>query len=572
MLNTLQKTNLQTLLLVTTAILLQSASALPCYGQRTKLLQHFWEVDPDFGDIWVSPTRETLLRFDPDSLNSTEVDERVRIARLICREHNNSQLDKARCLELLLGRLEKNDEPIQARRAILSAALLLDDGSHAEMLWKVAQHDVLLRSFVERALIGWKNPLAVETWRQRLKDPLARPTEVSSAIEGLGIVGGKSDTEQLQAILRGNATTDANRYLAAVALGKLSVDGLNDLAQQVLDSDLPQRFLIAANLLSQHTSERTQEQLRVIFSEGSNAAQFVAAQACVEHFPTTAAEFLPQMVAHADSDVRRLALSVLNTMPDEASTRLQGKFLSDRNVEIRRAAGSQLVKRAGGGQRGLVDEIVTEHMNAESWQGIEQAIIVTVGLQDRSRNPKLVGLLEHPRPEVNMHSGWAIMELVQDVATLASIEPHVQKGTALLAENGVNLPLARSDTIRLSFLFEAFGRNQFEPMESLLMKYVPKNGYKMGYPTRASAIWALGQLNKDKDNRALRKALEERIADLPPVLPEDPLVRFSCVLALGEMGYADSLPTINQFNEPKPSPMGYACDWAIEQINKSNAK
>ena len=185
---------------------------------------------------------------------------------------------------------------------------------------------------------------------------------------------------------------------------------------------------------------------------------------------------------------------------------------------------------------------------------------------------KLVELLEHPRPEVNMHAGWALMELAQDPAILASFVPHVEKATSFMEANGVKPPLYKTDTIRLSFLCEAFGRNKYEPVQNLLKRYIPKNDFKLGYPSRASAIWALGQLNKGKDDQALRNALFERIADLSPFMPEDELVRFACILALGEMGFDDGLPTLKQFNVGKPFPIGHACDWATEQITKAPAK
>jgi HEAT repeat protein len=360
--------------------------------------------------------------------------------------------------------------------------------------------------------------------------------------------------------------------LAAIALGQLNQDGLNELAQQVLDSDIEQRHLLAAEMLAKHTGDKTSAQLRIIFNDGANVAQFVAARSLVAHFPEVAREIAPQMVEHADNLIRNLALNLLGNLSDEASLRLQAKLLNDRNIDIRRQAGAQLASKATDGQRTLVDGFITEHLNGEPWPGIEQAIIMVVSLQERTRCTKLVELLEHPRPEVNMCAGWALMELAQDSAILASIEPHVEKATDFLVANGVQPPLYKTDTIRLSFLFEAFGRNKYEPMQKLLMKYVPKNNYKLGYPSRASAIWALGQLNKGKDNKALREALFERIADMSPVMPEDQLVRFCCMLALGEMGFADSLPTLKKFYEGIPSPIGYACAWATEQIEKANQK
>jgi len=542
------------------------------FAQSTKPLQHIWEVQPDFGDIWHRPAIDRTILFDVESLASEQVLERVRVAQMICREHDNSNFkDRARALELLVERLKSNAEPLQAQRAMISAATLLSDGSHAAQLWELAQADSLLRSTVEKALIKWKSPVALGAWRSRIQDRLAKPADIAMALEGLASAGNSEDTAILKEVLCGNRTTLANRYLAASALGTLNREGLNELAQLVLESDVEQRHLLAAHLLKQHTGDPTLAQLKIVFSDGSDVAQLISAQALVEHFPVPARELAPQWIDHTDSSVRRLALESLHKLSDEASLRLQAKLWSDRNVVVRRLAGSQLVQKAAQGQRTLVDECVTENLNAETWTGIEQAIIVSVNLQDRSRCSRLVELLEHPRPEVNMHAAWALMELVQDPAIMVNIEKHVAKMTAHLSEFGTSPPITNADMIRLSFLHEVFGRNLHEPATEMLQKYIPKNNFKLGIVSRASAIWALGQLNKDKDNATLRKSLCERIADVPPVQPEDYLVRFVCVLALGEMGFADSIDTIQEFREGLPAPLGYACNWALEQIEQSGS-
>ena len=64
---------------------------------------------------------------------------------------------------------------------------------------------------------------------------------------------------------------------------------------------------------------------------------------------------------------------------------MQAKLLNDRNTEIRRLAGIQLVKKAKEGQLKLVDEFITEHLNAEPWTGIEQTILMLVSLEERPR-------------------------------------------------------------------------------------------------------------------------------------------------------------------------------------------
>lgn len=567
------KMNTRTLLLMWIVLLSQSYLVQPIFGQRTKPLQHYWEVDPEFGEIWGPRPTARVIRFDANSLNSPQMQERVRVARMISREYENPNFkQKELALELLLARLKGNEEAIQAKHAMLSTATLLDDGTHAATLWQAAQSDPLSRSTVERALIRWKSPVAVEAWRKRIVDPLAIPREIATAIDGLAVVGGKEDNAALTGLLRGHATTPTNRHLAAVALGQLNKDGLNELAEKVLGTDLDQRHLLAVKLLAQHSGDSTLAQLRTIFKDGSNVAQFAAAQLLVARFPQAAREYAPQMIAHVDSTVRKLALELLEPLSDEDSLRLQAKLMNDRNIDIRRLAGTQLVRKAKEGQRKLVDEFIDEHINSEPWPGIEQATLMAVSLEERNRCPKLLELIEHPRPEVNMHAGWALMELAQDPAILASIVPHVEKATQFMEANGVRPPLYKTDTIRISFLLEAFGRNKYEPVQDLLMRYVPKNSFKLGFPSRASAVWALGQLNKGKDNQSLRSALFERIADLAPFMPEDEVVRFGCILALGAMEFEDSLPTLNKFNEGKPFPIGYACDWAIEQITKAHPK
>jgi hypothetical protein len=88
----------------------------------------------------------------------------------------------------------------------------------------------------------------------------------------------------------------------------------------------------------------------------------------------------------------------------------------------------------------------------------------------------------------------------------------------------------------------------------------------MGVVSRASAIWSLGKLNKGKDNPKLRADLEERVADVEAPVSEELLVRFTSMLAIGEMAHADCLDTAKKFDAPLPAIMGYCCKWAIAQI------
>ena len=80
----------------------QSCAVQCCFAQQTKPLQHFWEVSPDFGDIWKVELPERVIHFNVESLISTQEQERIEVARMICREYKNSNFKaKARALELI---------------------------------------------------------------------------------------------------------------------------------------------------------------------------------------------------------------------------------------------------------------------------------------------------------------------------------------------------------------------------------------------------------------------------------------------------------------------------------------
>ncbi|MFM8398716.1 MAG: hypothetical protein ACKOAH_12880, partial [Pirellula sp.] len=226
----------------------------------------------------------------------------------------------------------------------------------------------------------------------------------------------------------------------------------------------------------------------------------------------------------------------------------------------------QLLELCSKGFRPLVDECITENLSGEAWQGIEQAIILAVELQDRSRCARFLELIEHQRAEVNMHAAWGLMELAVDPAIVSGIVPHAQKLTQGLDAGD---HYEKQDIIRLSFLLEVFGRNRYEPVADMLKKYIPKRDFRMGNLSRASAIWALGKILKEQDDPALRASLSERIKDLSSLMPENYLVGYACILTLGEFGFLDSMATIDRYTLDSKDGLNSAGRWAKEQIQKA---
>ena len=103
-------------------------------------LQHAWEFDPDFGDIWSTmlPVRSQFI--DLRLLESDQVQERLAISQLICLNHDRQGFkERDRALKLLLSQVGNPSNPLLVKRSMLSAASLLDDGSNAKLLWDEAR-------------------------------------------------------------------------------------------------------------------------------------------------------------------------------------------------------------------------------------------------------------------------------------------------------------------------------------------------------------------------------------------------------------------------------------------------
>lgn len=552
--------------------ILFSATSSFVFGQQTLELQHQWEVDPPLGNIW-DPTRSTRsILFDIELLKSRLTKDRLQVAQSISLEHNNPKFrQRERALELLIAGLKSGEENLLVKRAMVAATLSLGDGSHADVLWSLAKSDAALLPAVERKLVEWKSPIALTEWRQRLGDPKAKPTELATALEGLAVVGNADDRLALQAVILASHTSVANKHLAARALGELVTKGLNAFAQQVMESDLDQRYLIASQLIKLHSGEQTATQMRRILTEGPASAQLVVYRSVSQGFPEVAREFARPMTLHSDPGLQTLALQFLQQLSDDECLEIQGALLKDRNPGVRSLVAKHLLEKATQGHRARVDECVVSHLNAAEWTGIEKAIVVAVGLEDRSHCKAFLRLLEHPRPEVNLIAGWALKEIGKEPEVLAGMLGYAERMTVELNSMTNVSKISQTDRIGLSYLHEAFGKNHYEPASQMLMKYIPKSGHQFGNVSRASAIWSLGKLNKGKDNEALREKLHDRIGDIAPVNPEDFLVRFACNLALGEMANPESREVIVRYREQLPSPLAHAAEWALSQIDQASA-
>lgn len=556
-----------TVMLRDLAFAVASLAAWPALGQQVIPLQHRWEVEPGFGDVW-NINREPRAKFlDINDISSDLANVRFEAAQNICQNYDRPSFkNDPKVLELLIGQFDNPKNSVLVKRSIISAACLLDNGANAQAIWQASMQDPGLAPLVENHLIRWKSPVAAEHWRKVLSDPKSSPGQVQRALDGLANVGQSQDIPLCNDVLKSEQSTPMTRAAAARTLGMLQSSGLVGLAKDLLNTKDQDKEMLAGYLLANHTQEDALVVLETVLAQGPSPAQRIAAHAIARNFPKQGLSRIETWVKHPDDQIRLAALELLKNDPSESNTRLQSSMLSDPDLVVRKTAKVQLLELCTKGFRPLVDECITENLSGKAWQGIEQAIVLAVELQDRSRCARFLELIEHQRAEVNMHAAWGLMELAVDPAIVSGIVPHAQKLTQGLDAGD---HYEKQDIIRLSFLLEVFGRNRYEPVADMLKKYIPKRDFRMGNLSRASAIWALGKILKEQDDPALRASLSERIKDLSSLMPENYLVGYACILTLGEFGFLDSMPTIDRYTLDSKDGLNSAGRWAKEQIQKT---
>jgi len=537
-------------------------------AQSVVPLQHRWEADPGFGNVW-NVNRDLRAKFlNVEDLRSEHASIRFEAAQNICQNHDRPGFRKPdRALQLLMEQLSNSSNSILVKRTMISAACLLDDGTNAQGIWQAAASDPGVAPLVESYLIRWKSTVSLDHWRKILADSQSSQADIERALDGLAQVGQEQDRQLCMQVLRSDQATPITRLAAARTLGILQPNGLTSLADEILRSQVSDKHMLVASLMAKHRADPAAlELMQALMQQGTATSKRLAANSIAESYPDKALSVVGDWVKHPDDEIRLAALKLLVSQPSDSNTRLQASLLVDSDSVVRNKARVQLLDLAKNGFRDQVREHLGENLNGQVWQGIEQAIILAVELQDRERCQRFLELLDHPRPEVNMLAGWALMELANDPGIVQSVVPHAEKLTSQLEQGTV---LAKQDIIRLSFLFEVFGRNRYEPVLSMLRKYIPKDNFKMGNLSRSSAIWAIGKIMKDQDDPKLRAQLAERIMDLSTRMPENYLVGYACLLALGEFGYTDSKTVVERYSTDGQDALNSAGRWAKAQIEKS---
>ncbi len=538
--------------------------------QFTSHLPHRWEIDPELGGTWLPPSQSPLSNLAPNRLRDEQRRRRVDAAQQVLRAAQADALDMRESAAIAaLEQLEKGEENRSLRLALVSVVIASSNGQHAARLWKSVEPYPDAIPAVLHALVNWKSPVGIEFCRERLQRFEPPWSEVQLAIDNVAIGGGAEDVKRLEGILRADDAVLPVRLAAARALGQVVGVGLESLAQELLDSNLPLRDLLAAHLLAKHNSAATNAILNDIIRRGRGEAIQVAFTTLSHTKPDAARGWAEQLAVHPDSAVRLMVINVLDGPPNETALRLLVASLADPNIEIRSIARQKLLEMATDREwRASIADNVRQLLSSDRPASIEQAILLTVELNHVENCGRLVELLEHPFPSVSIAAAWALQELDVQPDLLATLLEYASMWSDRMHGRRSDQITEAVDFVRLAYIFERFGRARYAPATAVMNEFVQKRSPQMEPTVRASAIWAIAKIEAETGNDELAGRFLERLLDNEIGNTENELVKFASALALGELAPAQLREAILAAPENQDRKVWQACVWASIQIDR----
>jgi HEAT repeat protein len=461
--------------------------------------------------------------------------------------------------------LDQPEQQAVARTAAARALVHLDARQTAELLaGHAARGPIDLTQIVEPALARWDYKPQRTVWLERLSQG-SRPTLLQLAAQGLAVVGEERAIADLTRLAQGGREGATTRLSAARALAAIQRSGLEELSSRLAkktgSTSLVDR-LVAAHLLAQHSGDQALALLEQLADDDEPAVAAQAMQRLLEIAPPRLIARAEKSLAHRDARVRYITLQALATHPSPESIAQIAPRLDDPVVENRALARRTLLTMAADERlHAAVVEQTTAVLHQDAWRGDEQAILILTTLEQRQVGPRLLELLDHPRPEAFVTAAWGLRKLaVPDlIEPMFAATKKISDG--ILADGAV----PSDHAVQLAQLHEAMGEMRYMPAEAHLRTYVRKG---LPEPSRTAAIWSLGLLLDSRPDPQLAKQLEERLADISSLPPEMGPVRGMCAITLGRMKSEASLPALRKWytTHGHNDYVGRCCGWSIERM------
>ena len=510
------------------------------------------------------------------ALNHTESDLQQQIAATIAKAYllgMHELADSPDVIEALERRLGAENDLV-IRRAAARTLVVLDCKSSAPLLYDRLDSDGLdMAQLVEPALANWDYEPARTMWLKRLKNERASRKQLVLAIRGLGKVKERKAAVRLRELATDNSMPTTVRLAAARALAEIQSTGLVEPSRTLGADTSPSKIadrLVAASLLGSHQSEESNDLLVQLALDPEPAVAAIAIGRLLAIDPLLVAPHSRTLAKSPDGKVRLLIARAFLAQATTGAVEQLGSLLDDQHPHVRNFARRALVELAENSQlRSTVIAQGVEALEADTWRGKEQAIILLVLLDHKPAAKQLIPLFDFERQEVFEAAAWGLRRLaVPD--TLAAMYDKAERETRN-SEEGVSN--TRTSDHQVAQLMQAFGEMNYRPAVPLLRKYVPKSFVPMtmspfGEQSRAAAIWSLGHLYAGKNDAKLNEEIAARLTDMSIVLPEYEEVRRMSAISLGRMNAIEKLADLARFQEMSgvDSFVGYSCAWAMNAI------
>jgi HEAT repeat protein len=287
--------------------------------------------------------------------------------------------------------------------------------------------------------------------------------------------------------------------------------------------------------------------------------------------PALVQPLAPELLSRPEGHLRQLAARSLFEHPSIEHVATLSRLLEDPHRDVRESVRESLRQLADRPElRQPVIDGATLVLDSEAWHGLEQSARLVGELDHQPSASRLVVLLEHERPEVNITAAWSLCRLAAPEAlpAMLAFTEQVTAGIPVDPAEAHDVRLSPAQDVCLSHLFQAFGVTKFAPAEPLLLKFVPRR-YDLGPQSRAAACWALGLLHVNDPQPELAQLLGQRVADSGDIpVPEPVEVRAHAAISLGRMNVPEAVQVLRSVygGRVPGDPVREACGWALEQI------
>lgn len=515
-----------------------------------------------------------IMRFPPrlktlwlEALNRPEAEMQRMAAGAMARGHSLGMAGLDEAVPRLLTILGAEGSHPAARLAAARTLVELDAvNSAAEMADSGRRFGADLRQIVEPALARWNYGPLRELWRARLTADHVHRRDLVLAIRCLTTVRDRTATESLLKFVHDPSHPADVRVEAARAAGTLQTEGLEDNARRLIGSGKETSVLsrlCAAHLVQLHRGYDAQQILTGLAVDSEPAVSVMALNRLLDIDPHLVLPLAAGAILSSDAKVRRCGAEAYVRVPDPERVSALAGLLGDPHPEVRGYVRESLFVLAKSPELDqTVRSATTRVLSGDAWRGLEQAALLLGALDHEPAAPRMIELVDFPRPEVAIAAAWGLKTLAIPETLPAQLEIAI-RWTDQRMEKSNAIPEIDSQT---AHLLESFGQLNYTAAEPLLRRYIPKV-IEMGEVSRSAAIWSLGLMHKGVPDEPLAKQFMDRITDTG-IPAEFRMVQIFSVVSIGRMKAVSQLPALRQKFGPTISPdvAGMRYRWALIEL------